>query len=120
MQLNPWETPAAPATPLMACCTSRFGPLCAHHVKVYGPAHFAPAYVHQLRVGMVLADFEATATGEVLYREVTEVRSLLGNACTLTMAGQEHLVHAYGTLNVSQSDAVTRRRVSEALGGGEG
>lgn len=110
--LRPGETPTAPPTPLMACCTSSIGPLCGHHVTIYGPAHFAPAYVYQLRTGMI-ADFERVMSGEVIYREVQAVRPILSGVWGVTIMGHEHLMNAAATVRVAGTDAVTRRRLAE-------
>jgi hypothetical protein len=112
-KLNPWESPTAPASPLWACCTSSIGPLCEHGPTLYGPPHFAPAYVSQLSAGMV-ADFEMVSMGEVRCRVVTEVTPLLGTVYVVALDDtMSRPMHAVDTLRVAQADAVTRRRVSE-------
>lgn len=112
-KLNPWESPTAPASPLWACCTSEFGPVCGHAVTLFGPAHFRPVYVKNLSKGDV-ADMESAATGEVTYHAVSSVWAALHMVYVVAINGTKRPMHAYDALRVAGTDAVTRRRIADA------
>jgi hypothetical protein len=112
IKLNPWETPAAPPSPLRACCTSSIGPVCGHNVTLYGPAHFRSVPVTEMRPGDV-CDFQRWATGEVFYRAVAEVTRPAPGIVTIEFEGGGYWeLAASAQARIAGSDAVTRRRIA--------